>query len=96
MVVKGSTPESAGGPEDTEDSSVMELGYEVGRGARMLTNIFVNVYLWRPNCVGADQEFKYIDNDYQSRSVGNLTMLFQFERFHIDNGVEAEFRGICF
>jgi len=51
MVVKGSTPESAGGPEDTEDSSVLELGYEEGRGARMLTNITVNIYLWRLNCI---------------------------------------------
>jgi hypothetical protein len=78
---RGSTPESAGGLEDTEDSSLMEHGCAVGRGERVLTNIPVNMYLRRLKCIAylqhsslwADQEVKYIDNDHHSGSVGNLT-----------------------
>jgi len=35
----------------------------------------------------------YTDNDYQWGSVGNLTMLFQFERLHIDNGDKSRVHG---
>ena len=48
---KGSTPESAGGPEDTEDNSVTEQGCVVGRGARVLSNIPIDIHLRRLKCV---------------------------------------------